>query len=118
MSETASPAYSTALPVGNEHKQAYGTAKTENLRDSGIWRWFGPLVIVAFCFALLAIPAVILIELLTTSVEALRRGLVTEGNLTWLWIVMAVITLGLAIMMIVGLSRALLTQAGNYKKSK
>ena len=36
-----------------EHRQSYGTAKTENLRDSGLWRTLLPAAIVVFCLALL-----------------------------------------------------------------
>src|SRR5690242_10540832 len=46
-----------------EHRQAYGTAKTENLRDSGLWRVLLPAFVVLCCLALLAIPLIILTPL-------------------------------------------------------
>src|SRR5215470_17578260 len=46
-----------------EHRQAYVTAKTENLRDSGTWRYILPGFVVLCCIAVLAIPVVILVLL-------------------------------------------------------
>ena len=36
----------------SEHRQVYGTAKTENLRDSGLWRLILPAAVVVFCITL------------------------------------------------------------------
>src|SRR5207247_5869125 len=50
-----------------EHREAYGTAKTENLRDSGWWRILLPGFVVLCCLAVLAIPLIILALLLRNS---------------------------------------------------
>ena len=71
----------------DEPRQAYGTAKTENLRDSGAWRVLLPGFVVLCCLALLAVPLLILIPLLSDSINATAP---THG-LIWLWISMIVI---------------------------
>ena len=92
-----------------QHRQAYGTAKTENLRDSGLWRFVLPAFVVLFCLALLAIPLLILVPLLFGS-------LTNEPQLTWIWIVMILIEVGTAAVIIWGLVKIFMTQAGNYSE--
>jgi len=86
-----------------EHRQAYGTAKTENLRDSGTWRYLLPGFVVLCCVAVLAIPVVILILLFHNA-----------PSFVWVWIVMLIIEVGIAVLIIRGLVRIFMTQAGNY----
>jgi hypothetical protein len=99
----------TERPV-NEQRQAYGTAKTENLRDSGTWRILLPAFVALCCLALLAVPLLILIPLLSDSIDASSS---THG-LIWLWISMIVIEVVVAIAIIRGLVKIFMTQAGNY----
>ena len=66
------------------------------------------------CLALFAIPLIILVPLLTGSIEALRAGNATEAQLMWVWITMIVIEVVVAIVIIRGLLKIFLTQAGNY----
>jgi uncharacterized membrane protein YcjF (UPF0283 family) len=86
-----------------EHRQAYGTAKTENLRDSGTWRYLLPGFVVLCCAAVLAIPVVILALLFHNA-----------PSFVWVWIVMLIIEVGIAVLIIRGLVRIFMTQAGNY----
>ncbi|TMC23695.1 MAG: hypothetical protein E6J34_01945 [Chloroflexi bacterium] len=108
---------SVAQPT-SEGKQAYGTAKTENLRDSGLWRMLLPTVVILSCLALLAIPLIILFPLLYQSFNPnLPTGPGPHGvHLTWLWIVMIVIEVTVATVIIRGLVRIFMTQAGNYSR--
>ena len=95
-----------------EHRQAYGTAKTENLRDSGLWRFLLPAFVILGCVALLAVPLLILVPLLINSLDASSH---TYG-LAWLWITMTVLEVGVAVLIIWGLTKIFLTQAGNYQR--
>lgn len=94
----------------NEQRQAYGTAKTESLRDSEAWRILLPAFVALCCLALLAVPLLILIPLLSESIDASSS---THG-LLWLWISMIVIEVVVAIAIIRGLVKIFMTQAGNY----
>jgi hypothetical protein len=94
-----------------EHRQAYGTAKTENLRDSGVWRFVLPAFVVLLCLALLAIPLLILGPLLYGSLAPQQHV-----QLTWVWIVMILIEVGTAAVIIWGLVKIFMTQAGNYSE--
>lgn len=98
-----------------EHREAYGTAKTENLRDSGLWRLLLPLVVLASCLALLAIPLLFLIPLLIKSFDPTNPANVNGQSLSWLWIVMILLTLAVASIAIRGLLKVFFTQAGNYR---
>lgn len=100
----------TTESVGSEHRQAYGTAKTENLRDSEAWRFLLPTVVILGCVAILAIPLIILIPLFAGSLDVNSH---THG-LIWMWVTMIVLEVFLAIFIIRGLLRIFLTQAGNY----
>ena len=108
-------AASTTRPV--EHRQEYGTAKTENLRDSGLWRIILPALVVIFCIILFIIPLMILIPLLYNALQALNTNHTTEASLIWLWITMIVVEVGIAIVIARGLLKIFLTQAGNYQQS-
>jgi hypothetical protein len=94
-----------------EHRIAYGSAKTENLRDSGWWRIVLPAFVVLLCIAVLAIPQIILIPLFVNSLDI---NALTH-NLTWLWTTMIVLEIGIAAIIIYGLLKIFLTQAGNYR---
>ena len=104
-----------ASPVA-EHRQAYGTAKTENLRDSEVWRVLLPAFVIVCCLALLAIPLIILIPLLATSLDPHSASNLAGNSLVWVWITLIVVALGIAAVVIRGLYKIFLTQAGNYHK--
>lgn len=101
--------------AGSEHRVAYGTAKTENLRDSGLWRVLLPAAVIAGCAALLIIPLVILIPLLYNSIHAIGTNNSKEAQLVWVWITMIIVELGLFFVIARGLLKIFLTQAGNYQ---
>jgi len=97
-----------------EHRESYGTAKTENLRDSGIWRIILPAFVIACCLLLIAIPLVILVPLLIESLDPHSPD--AGYNFMWIWITLIVVALGMAAVIVRGLSKIFLTQAGNYHK--
>ena len=99
----------------SEERIAYGTAKTENLRDSGLWRILLPAFVAVCCLAVLAIPLIILIPLLYNSFSATAAANVAGTPLSWLWIVMILIILAIAAVIIRGLVKIFMTQAGNYR---
>jgi len=111
---STSPDVAAQKPA-SEARQAYGTAKTENLRDSGLWRFLLPAFVVVCCLAVLAIPLIILIPLLSNSLNPQAAANVAGHPLSWLWIVMIVIVLGIAAVIIRGLIKIFMTQAGNYR---
>lgn len=98
-----------------EHRQAYGTAKTENLRDSGWWRVLLPLVVLGGSLALIAIPLIFLIPLLIKSFDPSYPANSQGTPLTWLWIVMILLIVSLDAVIIRGLIKIFFTQAGNYR---
>lgn len=104
-----------AEPQPIEHREAYGTAKTENLRDSGWWRFFLPLVVLGSCVALLAIPLIFLVPLLIKSFDPTNPASLQGDPLTWLWIVMILLILTLDAVIIRGLLKVFMTQASNYR---
>lgn len=106
----------SAEKAASEPRQAYGTAKTENLRDSGLWRIFLPTLVVLFCVTLIAIPLIILVPLLLESLNPSSPGLSAGYNFAWLWITMIVLSIGAAAIVIWGFCKIFLTQAGNYHK--
>ncbi len=112
--EKAAPTSVSAPERAIEHRQAYGTAKTESLRDSGLWRFILPTIVVAFCISLVIIPLLILIPLLSNSIVAASTG-GKEGGLIWLWITMIILELAICAVIIRGLVKIFLTQAGNYR---
>lgn len=111
--EQTSPDVASEKPV--EHRKAYGSAKTENLKDSGLWRILLPAFVIVCCLALLAIPLVILATLLFNSLSATAASNVAHEPLTWVWLIMIVIVLFITIVVIRGLTRIFMTQAGNYR---
>ncbi len=98
-----------------EVRKAYGTAKTENLRDSGLWRILLPAVVVAFCLVLVAFPLIILTPLFLHSLDPSAASNVLGRPLTWIWIVMVLIEAGIIIVVVRGLIKIFMTQAGNYR---
>jgi len=101
----------------HEQRQAYGTAKTENLRDNGLWRLIIPAIVVIFGLALIAIPLIILIPLLAGSLNPnAAQNTVVHAHLVWVWIVMILMEMGLVALIIWGIFRIFLTQAGNYHR--
>src|SRR5947209_18365744 len=101
--------------LASEHREAYGTAKTENLRDSGLWRILLPAFVAACCLAVLAIPLIILITLFIQSLNPKAEANIAGTPISWLWIVMIVLILGVAAIIIRGLIKIFMTQAGNYR---
>jgi hypothetical protein len=81
-----------------EHRQAYGTAKTENLRTSGLWRILLPAAVIVFALSLFVVPLLILIPLLSHSMAAIgsmKPSDQSEAQLLWVWITMIVLELAL-----------------------
>ena len=109
-----SPEVAQEIPI-SEHREAYGTAKTENLRDSGLWRIVLPAFVILCCLAMLAIPLIILIPLFSNSLWAGAESNKEHISLTWLWIVLIVLDVGIAAIAIRGLLKIFMTQAGNYQ---
>lgn len=107
-----SPNVAQEIPV-SESRQAYGTAKTENLQDSGLWRIVLPAFVILCCLAMLAIPLIILIPLFSNSLIANTYS--NQASLTWLWIVLIILDVGIAAIAIRGLLKIFMTQAGNYQ---
>jgi len=114
VNKTSTTTAPSAEIAGTEHRQAYGTAKTENLRDSGLWRIILPALIIIFCLTLLAVPLLILIPLLSNSISAIGTANTGEADLLWVWITMIVLEIFVALVIIWGLCKVFLTQAGNY----
>jgi NADH:ubiquinone oxidoreductase subunit 5 (subunit L)/multisubunit Na+/H+ antiporter MnhA subunit len=82
--------------VAREHRQAYGTAKTENLRTSDLWRILLPTFVILCGLALIVVPLVILIPLLSNSIAAIgdvKQS--SEAQLLWVWITMIVLEMAL-----------------------
>jgi hypothetical protein len=109
---TPAPVAVAAVAAVSEHRQVYGTAKTENLRDSGAWRILLPACVALGCLLMLAIPLIILIPLFVNSLDA--KAATHSFGLPWVWVVMIVIEVGVAAIIIRGLLKIFMTQAGNY----
>lgn len=109
----ASPDVAMEKPA-SEKRQAYGTAKTENLQDSGLWRILLPAFVIFCCLAMLAIPLIILTPLFFSSLDAGAASNLAHISLTWLWIVLVILDVGIAAIAIRGLIKIFMTQAGNY----
>ena len=99
----------------HEHRQAYGTAKTENLRTSGLWRIIQPVFVVLCALALFVVPLLILIPLLTNSVTAIRSGDPSEGQLLWIWITMIVLEMAVCVVIARWAFRVFFSQRTNYQ---
>jgi hypothetical protein len=98
-----------------EGRKAYGTAKTENLRDSGLWRILLPGAVVIFCLVLVAFPLIILTPLFLHSLDPSAASNVLGKPLTWVWIVMVLVEAGIIVVIVRGLLKIFMTQAGNYR---
>jgi hypothetical protein len=99
-----------------ETRQAYGTAKTENLRDSGLWRILIPGFVIVACIVLLAFPLIILTPLFLHSLDPKAAANVLQKPETWIWIVMFLVEIGIIAVVVRGLLKIFMTQAGNYRK--
>ncbi|HEX6109930.1 MAG TPA: hypothetical protein VFZ02_11020 [Ktedonobacteraceae bacterium] len=97
-----------------EHRQAYGTAKTENLRDNGLWRIILPAFVLVCCLILLSFPLIILTPLFFKSLEANAAANIAHTPLTWIWITMVIIEAGIIAIIVRGLIKIFITPAGNY----
>jgi hypothetical protein len=102
--------------TGTVHRQAYGSAKTENLRDTGFWRILVPGFVLVACVILLAFPLIILTPLLLHSLDPLAAANKLGKPETWIWIVMFLIEIGIIAVIVRGLLKVFMTQAGNYRR--
>lgn len=115
MENNVSSQTTVVAPPVAEGRKAYGTAKTENLRDSGLWRILLPAVVVAFCLVLIAFPLIILTPLFLNSLDPAASSNVLGRPLTWVWIVMAVVEASIIVVTVRGLVKIFMTQVGNYR---
>jgi hypothetical protein len=99
----------------HEHRQAYGTAKTENLRTSGLWRILLPTVVVIFALSLFIVPLLILIPLLANSIAAIGSGNQNEAQLLWVWITMIVLEMAICVVIARWFFRVFFSQATSYQ---
>ena len=99
-----------------EHREAYGTAKTENLRDNGLWRFLLPAFVVFCCLVLLSFPLIILTPLFFNSLNANSAANIAGTPLTWIWITMVIIEAVIIVIVIRGLIKIFMTTAGSYSK--
>src|SRR5437763_15728659 len=97
-----------------EHREAYGTAKTENLRDNGLWRIILPAFVVVCCLILLSFPLIILTPLFFNSLNSNAAANLANIPLTWIWITMVIIEVGIFAIVIRGLIKMFMTTADNY----
>ena len=98
-----------------EHREAYGTAKTENLRDNGLWRILLPAFVVACCLILLAFPLIILTPLFFNSLSSTAAANIAHTPLTWIWITMVIIEAAIIAIVIRGLIKIFMTTSGSYR---
>jgi hypothetical protein len=117
--KTASTITSSTEIAGTEHRQSYGTAKTENLRDSGLWRILLPGFILLCCLIILAVPLIILVDLLYGAIVGTGSADVVaiHHQLIWVWIVMIVLELGVAAVIIRYFFKTFLSSTAGYSKS-
>ncbi len=115
--ETSSQNVTLEKPV-TEHRQAYGTAKTENLRDNGLWRILLPAFVLVCCLILLSFPLIILTPLFFNSLNANAAANIAHTPLTWIWIVMVILELAIIIVVVRGLIKIFMTTAGSYSNKK
>jgi hypothetical protein len=97
-----------------EQRQAYGTAKTEDLRDNGLWRIILPGFVLVCCLVLLAFPLIILTPLFLHSLDSTAAANLAHIPLTWIWITMVIIEVGIIAIVVRGLLKIFMTPAGNY----
>jgi hypothetical protein len=108
----------TAQPetATREHRQAYGTAKTENLRTSDLWRTLLPTFVILCGLALIVVPLVILIPLLGNSIAAIGDATQTgEAQLLWVWITMIVLEMALCFVIARWIFRVFFSQKTSYQ---
>lgn len=105
----------TKTEIAREEHKAYGTAKTENLRDSGLWRIVLPAFVLLCCLLLVAITLIILIPLFAHSLDPNAASNLAHDPLSWVWIVVFLIAAGIITIVVRGLVKIFLTQAGNYR---
>ena len=98
-----------------EHRQAYGTAKTENLRDNGLWRIILPAFVLICCLVLLAFPLIILTPLFFNSLDVNAAANLAHTPLTWIWISMVIIEVGIIAIVVRGLIKIFMTTTGSYQ---
>src|SRR5438477_12175231 len=94
--------------VATEHRTAYGTARTENLRDSGMWRYILPAFVILLCLAILAVLLLILIPLFVNSLDVTSH----MHSLTWLWLTLIVLVVGCGVLISYGVLTMFCTQVG------
>jgi hypothetical protein len=97
-----------------EHREAYGTAKTENLRDNGLWRIILPAFVVVCCLILLSFPLIILTPLFFNSLNSNAAANIAGTPLTWIWITMVIIEAIFIAVVIRGLIKIFMTNSGSY----
>jgi hypothetical protein len=102
-------------PAAQEHRQAYGTAKTENLRTSGLWRILLPTIVGLFALSLFVVPLLILIPLLTNSITAINGGDPHEAQLLWVWITMIVLEMAVCVVIARWAFKVFFSQATSYR---
>ena len=98
----------------SEHREAYGTAKTENLRDNGLWRFLLQAFVVVCCLILLAFPLIILTPLFFNSLNSNAASNISHTPLTWIWITMVIIEAIIIAVVIRGLIKIFMTNSGSY----
>jgi hypothetical protein len=113
--EQKSAATGQPTTATHEHRQAYGTAKTENLRTSGLWRILLPTAVVLFALSLFVVPLLILIPLLANSIAAIGVGNQNEAQLLWVWITMIVLEMAVCIVIARWAFRVFFSQATSYR---
>ena len=97
-----------------EHREAYGTAKTENLRDNGLWRIILPAFVVVCCLILLSFPLIILTPLFFKFLDSTAAANIAHTPLTWIWITMVIIEAVIIAIVIRGLIKIFMSTAGSY----
>ncbi len=97
-----------------EHREAYGTAKTENLQDNGLWRIILPAFVIACCLILLAFPLIILTPLFFNSLSSTAAANIAHTPLTWIWITMVIIEAVIIAIVIRGLIKIFIISSGGY----
>jgi len=97
-----------------EQRQAYGTAKTEDLHDNGLWRIILPAFVLVFCLILLSFPLIILTPLFLHSLDSTSASNQANIPLTWIWITMVIIEIGIIAIVVRGLIKIFMTPSGNY----
>ena len=115
MDNTTSGQSVTLEKPASEHREAYGTAKTENLSDNGLWRIILPTFVVACCLILLAFPLIILTPLFLKSLDSTAAANIAHTPLTWIWITMVLIEAVIIAIVIRGLIKIFMTTPGSYK---